>query len=206
MERLFQNECGSSEQWQWLWSFCATVLQVSGARTTVQLRPAGYAATQAANVQRTVSLQAYPVTLHLYPTFSTLLPPSPNPNKTEGQWNIKKQTREANNWLQKERLQKKKTLSLPTSREMTSTVCDVIVSLCFVCLRFPLFTLWKLWFNFQVMVIPLWLTEAKTSFLFGNVLIIHPIIVHLFFSLNRSMKNIMKTWRWFRTGKGLGHG
>lgn len=39
------------------------VLQVFGPRGAVHLWPAGHAQTEKANVQRTVSLQTYPVTL-----------------------------------------------------------------------------------------------------------------------------------------------
>lgn len=49
----------------------AAVLQVSGAGAAVQLRAAGYAPTEEANVQRTLSLQAHPVTYALSPAFKS---------------------------------------------------------------------------------------------------------------------------------------
>lgn len=79
------------------------VLQVSGIRAAVQLWPAGYAPAEEANVQRTVSLQAHPVTHHPHPSPPSPPAPTPDPNKMEGQWCNKKRTRGANDWLEKEK-------------------------------------------------------------------------------------------------------
>lgn len=110
------------------------VLQVSGTRAAIQLRPAGHAPAEEANVQRTMSLQTHPVTN--YPNLSPPSPPAatPNPNKMEGQWYNKED--KGSKWLtgKTEGTFQKLYFSLPISREITSTVGVVIVSLCFVSL------------------------------------------------------------------------
>lgn len=169
MEGLFQNECGSSKQRQRLRCFCATVLQVSGTRAAVQLRPAGYAQAEEANVQRTLSLQAHSVTRRP-PAISTC-----SFNKMEGQWYDKTEGKGSKRLTGKEN--KNYFSQHPEKWLLSSVVGDVIVSL-FVSLCFPLSPPFDKCFNFHVMVIPLWLTEAKTSFRFGNVLIFHPIVDH----------------------------
>lgn len=61
-----------------------SVLQVSGTRAAIQLRPAGYAPAEEANVQRTVSLQAHPVTHTYNPAPPSTPALTPDSNKMEG--------------------------------------------------------------------------------------------------------------------------
>lgn len=61
------------------------VLQVSGTRAAIHLWPTGYAPAEEANVQRTLSLQAHPVTHTLNPSLPLPPAPTPYPNKMEGQ-------------------------------------------------------------------------------------------------------------------------